>query len=110
MSNVPDETTDFVVVESADHSTTVREGVLRTNIAARGLRAPCAIPARAGKPLPRVLGDGARTRSFNLGKVTLRFCIQGCGMNPSGCLSTPTFECDHVAFASHHRPIKWSGR
>jgi len=55
-------------------------------------------------------GDGARTRNFNLGKVTVHFCIQAPPINPSGCLSTPIFERDHVAFASHHRPIKWSGR
>jgi hypothetical protein len=52
-------------------------------------------------------GDGARTRNFNLGKVTVRFCIQARLINPSGCLSTNTFERDRALFAKHDRPINW---
>jgi hypothetical protein len=47
------------------------------------------------RKVPRALrditaaGDGARTRSFNLGKVPVRFCIQACVKNLSRCLYTP---------------------
>jgi hypothetical protein len=63
------------------------------------------------RPSPAPGADhGARTRNFNLGKVTVRFCIQPRPQNPSGCLSTPIFEGDRVAFACHHLAIKWSRR
>ncbi len=56
----------------------------------------------------RGAGDGARTRSLNLGKVAVRFRIQACPMNVTGRLSTPIFERDHEAFVGRHRPINSS--
>jgi hypothetical protein len=38
------------------------------------------------------------------------FLYSGTRENLSRCLSTPIFERDHMAFASHHRTINWSGR
>jgi hypothetical protein len=51
-------------------------------------------------------GDGARTRSLNLGKVTVGFCIQACAITASGCLSTPIFERSQARIGGLHPAIK----
>jgi hypothetical protein len=64
---------------------------------------------RSRSKLAVTAGDGARTRSFNLGKVRVHLCIQAPPIHLSRYLSTHVFERGHVAFASHHRPINWRG-
>jgi hypothetical protein len=83
---------------------------LWTRVLPRGSGSTVATRTEPGRSTRPKAGDGARTRSLNLGKVTVRFCIQARPIHLSGCLSTPIFERGHVAFASHHRPIKRSGR
>jgi hypothetical protein len=56
----------------------------------RLLRPPRLIRCRS--KLAVAAGDGARTRSFNLGKVTVRFRIQACPITASRCISAPIFE------------------
>jgi hypothetical protein len=58
-----------------------------------------------GRFMDGAAGDGARTRNFNVGKVTVLFCIQALGITASRCLSTRIFERFHTPIDSHHAPI-----